>query len=110
MNIGEWHEYDGREENSTYHSGLAGDQCPHSSFFTLFLRVNLLFHFIGEHPDGYTDGSLWERYVWEGEVMNIESYVDTDREMSRAVFVPGVGCTINGTYEVLSHTNGTVCT
>jgi hypothetical protein len=30
--------------------------------------------------------------------MDIESYVDTHREMSRAVFVPGVGCTINGTY------------
>jgi hypothetical protein len=30
--------------------------------------------------------------------MDIESYFDTRREMSRAVFVPGVGCTINGTY------------
>lgn len=27
--------------------------------------------------------------------MGLASYVDTDRELSKAVFVPGVGCTVN---------------
>ena len=62
------------------------------------IAIPLLFREWADHPEGFVDGALWERYIWEGYVMDIESYVDFDREMSRAVFVPGVGCTINGMY------------
>jgi hypothetical protein len=42
-----------------------------------------------------TDGVLWERYIWEGPVTDIETYIETDRDQSKAVFVPGIGCTVN---------------
>lgn len=58
--------------------------------------IPLLFREWGEHVDFTDDGSLWERYIWDGAVANIESYTETNREDTRAVFVPGVGCTING--------------
>lgn len=38
---------------------------------------------------------LWERYVWEGPVTDLDTYTDTNRDDSRAVFVPGIGCTVN---------------
>lgn len=58
------------------------------------IAIPLVFREWGEHVPGYTDGELWDRYIWEGSVANIESYVDKDREDSRAVFVPGIGCTM----------------
>jgi hypothetical protein len=61
------------------------------------IAVPLLFREWADHTPGYTDGDLWHRYIWEGPVMDIETYTETDRSDSRAVFVPGVGCTINGT-------------
>jgi hypothetical protein len=66
------------------------------------IAVPLLFREWADHPSGYTDGDLWHRYIWEGPVMDIESYTETDRSDSRAVFVPGVGCTINGTLYMFS--------
>jgi hypothetical protein len=44
---------------------------------------------------GFDDGVLWDRYIWEGEVMDIEPYKDFNRKFSKSVFVPGVGCTVN---------------
>lgn len=49
-----------------------------------------------EHPPyAHGDGQLWDRYIWEGEVADLEAYEDLDRSQRRAVFVPGVGCTVN---------------
>ena len=53
------------------------------------IAVPLLFREWGDHKPGYEDGILWERYIWEGDVMDIETYDDRDRYRSRAVFVPG---------------------
>lgn len=36
-----------------------------------------------------------DRYIWEGSVVDVETYVETDLEMSRAAFIPGIGCTVN---------------
>lgn len=57
--------------------------------------VPLLFREWGEHTEGYSDGTLWDRYIWEGSVVDLETYVDTDLEMSRAGFIPGIGCTVS---------------
>ena len=52
---------------------------------------------------GQYDGKLWDRYIWESSVLNMESLNDITTttghskttSTSGAVFVPGVGCTIN---------------
>jgi hypothetical protein len=62
--------------------------------------VPLLFREFGEHVAGYDDGVLWDRYVWEGEVMEMETYIETNLHASRAVFVPGVGCTVNSVLDM----------
>ena len=49
------------------------------------IAVPLLFREWGDHTPGYDDGTLWDRYIWEGDVMEIETYEDTDREKARAV-------------------------
>ena len=49
------------------------------------IAVPLLFREWGDHKPGYDDGVLWDRYIWEGDVMDIETYDDTDRHKSRAV-------------------------
>lgn len=59
------------------------------------IAIPLLFREWGEHREGFSDGELWDRYIWEGSVASLEPYTDTNREDSRAVFVPGIGCTIN---------------
>ena len=59
------------------------------------IAIPLLFREWTEHRDGFDDGEIWDRYIWEGAVMAIEPYTDTNREDSRAVFVPGIGCTVN---------------
>jgi hypothetical protein len=64
------------------------------------IAVPLLFREFGDHVEGYDDGVLWDRYVWEGEVMEVETYIDTNRHASRAVFVPGVGCTVNSVLDM----------
>ena len=40
--------------------------------------VPLLFREWDEHPEEYTDGTLWERYIWEGSVVNLETYDEND--------------------------------
>jgi SET domain len=64
------------------------------------IAVPLLFREFGDHVEGYQDGVLWDRYIWEGHVMEIETYVETNRDASRSVFVPGVGCTVNSVMDM----------
>lgn len=72
----------------------AGQDIPEN--YTWYeMAVPLLFREWGEHKPGFRDGVLWDRYIWEGEIMDIETYQDTNRDLSRAVFVPGIGCTVN---------------
>ena len=60
------------------------------------IAIPLMFRDFDTHPPyAKTDGQLWDRYIWEGTVTDIETYDDTDRDASRSVFVPGVGCTVN---------------
>jgi len=59
------------------------------------IAIPLLFREWGEHRSGFSDGEIWDRYIWEGSVASLNPYDDTNRENSRAVFVPGIGCTIN---------------
>ena len=51
------------------------------------IAIPLLFREWGDHPEGYTDGQLWERYVWEGSVVDIETYDETDTEKSKGTFL-----------------------
>lgn len=64
------------------------------------IAIPLLFRDFNEHAAGFEDGILWDRYIWEGDVVEIETYVETNRDMSRAVFVPGVGCTVNSVLDM----------
>ncbi|GKY98732.1 hypothetical protein MPSEU_000829500 [Mayamaea pseudoterrestris] len=59
------------------------------------IAIPLLFREWGNHKVGYVDGEIWDRYIWEGQTANIETYTDTNRLDQRAVFVPGIGCTVN---------------
>jgi hypothetical protein len=75
------------------------------------IAIPLLFRSWQDHPpysDG--DGKLWDRYIWEGDVANIESYDDTDLSKNKAVFVPGVGCTVNSQMDMsnIHSTHGSV--
>ncbi|KAL7559695.1 hypothetical protein ACA910_017598 [Epithemia clementina (nom. ined.)] len=51
-------------------------------------------------PHHRWDGKVWDRYVWEGSVLNVESYNPLDVSASRAALVPGVGCTVNSHLEL----------
>lgn len=53
---------------------------------------------------------LWDRYIWEGEHMNIETYQDFNRKSSKSVFVPGVGCTVNSVLDMnnINSTHGSI--
>jgi len=62
--------------------------------------VPLLFREWGQHTPGFDDGSLWERYIWEGSVTDLETYEETDTEVSKAGFIPGIGCTINAVMDM----------
>jgi hypothetical protein len=48
------------------------------------------------------DGTLWDRYIWEGDIVSptLESYDNYDRSITKAVFIPGVGCTVNSLLEL----------
>lgn len=63
------------------------------------IAIPLMFRDWGDHGDN-PDGSLWDRYVWEGTVADLESYQDENRDASKAVFVPGIGCTVNSILEM----------
>lgn len=64
------------------------------------ISIPLLFRGWYDHVEGYTDGELWERYIWEGHAVGIETYNEIDLHDSKAVFVPGVGCTVNGAIDM----------
>lgn len=72
--------------------------------------IPLLFREWGDHTTGFDDGMLWDRYIWEGDVMDIESYTDTNRDDTRAVLVPGVGCTVNSVLDMsnIESTHGSI--
>jgi SET domain len=74
------------------------------------IAIPLLFREWGSHTEGYDDGVLWDRYIWEGPVANLEPYDDKNREDSRAVFVPGIGCTVNSILDMrnIESTHGSV--
>ena len=58
--------------------------------------VPLLFREWHEHGGDSLDGSLWDRYIWEGPVVNLEEMKNLlDTDSSKAAFIPGIGCTIN---------------
>ena len=56
------------------------------------------------------DGVLWHRYIWNGWVADIETYDIYNIRDIRAVFVPGIGCTINSILEMrnVESTHGSV--
>lgn len=59
------------------------------------IAIPLLFRDWGYHGAN-PDGTLWDRYIWDHGVANTEPKTsDLVREDTGAVFVPGVGCTIN---------------
>ncbi|VEU38802.1 unnamed protein product [Pseudo-nitzschia multistriata] len=64
--------------------------------------VPLLWRIFGEHPaKSMTDGQLWDRYIWEQYVGEVEAFEDLDRTNERvACFIPGVGCTVNSMLEL----------
>ena len=45
--------------------------------------VPLLFREWGEHTEGYLDGELWSRYIWEGYVTGLETYKDTEKNENK---------------------------
>ena len=64
------------------------------------IAIPLLFREWGEHRSGFHDGEIWDRYIWEGSVASLDPYDDLDRDASRAVFVPGIGCTVNSVMDL----------
>jgi hypothetical protein len=64
------------------------------------IAIPLLFRDWGYHGEN-PDGTLWDRYIWDHGVANTEPKIsDLQREDTGAVFVPGVGCTINSRLEL----------
>jgi hypothetical protein len=64
------------------------------------IAIPLLFRDWGYHGNN-PDGTLWDRYIWDHGVADIEPKLnDLKREDGGAVFVPGVGCTINSRLEL----------
>ena len=75
------------------------------------IAIPILWRDWDEHPPyAHGDGELWDRYIWEGEVAGIEAYDDLDRGQHRAVFVPGVGCTVNSMLDLknIQSTSGSI--
>ena len=74
------------------------------------IAIPLLFREWGYHGENL-DGTLWDRYIWDAVTMDIEpKHSDLEREDGGAVFVPGVGCTINSILEMnnILSTHGSV--
>jgi len=64
------------------------------------IAIPLLFRDWGDHG-AVLDGVLWDRYIWDHGVANTEPKVsDLQRMDNGAVFVPGVGCTVNSRLEL----------
>jgi len=64
------------------------------------IAIPLLFRDWHDHGDN-PDGTLWDRYIWDGPVVNMEpKRSDLNRIDAGAVFIPGVGCTVNSRLEM----------
>eukprot|EP00980_Cylindrotheca_fusiformis_P016009 scaffold4705_cov108-Cylindrotheca_fusiformis.AAC.3 len=75
------------------------------------IAIPLLFRNFDEHPpNSLGDGTLWDRYIWGGHVANIDPIDDFNRDLERAVFVPGVGCTVNSMLDLynIDSTSGSI--
>mmetsp|Transcript_25944 Transcript_25944/g.39184 ORF Transcript_25944/g.39184 Transcript_25944/m.39184 type:complete len:637 (+) Transcript_25944:90-2000(+) len=65
------------------------------------IAIPLLFRDWARHSNISEDGVLWDRYIWDHGVANTEPKTSVlKREDRGAVFVPGVGCTINSRLEL----------
>eukprot|EP00536_Pseudo-nitzschia_multiseries_P007062 jgi/Psemu1/324586/estExt_fgenesh1_pg.C_1580006 len=64
--------------------------------------IPLLWRIFSDHPyEAFTDGELWDRYIWEQYIGEVEVFEDLDRSKERvACFIPGVGCTVNSMLEL----------
>jgi hypothetical protein len=64
--------------------------------------IPILWRIFGYHPhNAFTDGEVWDRYIWEQYVGDLEAFEDLDRSNERAAcFIPGVGCTVNSMLEL----------
>lgn len=51
------------------------------------IAIPLLFREWGEHPEGFKDGNIWERYIWEGYTVDHETYDETDTAASKGLFL-----------------------
>ena len=74
------------------------------------IAIPLLFRDWGYHGAN-PDGTLWDRYIWDHGVANTEPKTSVlEREDTSAVFVPGVGCTINSRLDLnnIYSTHGSV--
>ena len=69
-----------------------GDVVPYPE-----ILIPFLWRIFREHPEkGLKDGQLWDRYLWEQHVGDMEIFDDLDRSKEKAsCFFPGVGCTVN---------------
>jgi hypothetical protein len=69
-----------------------GDQVPYPE-----ILIPLLWRIFGQHPEkSLKDGLLWDRYIWEQHVGEIEPFDDLERSKEKSsCFFPGVGCTVN---------------
>jgi len=65
------------------------------------IAIPLQFREWGDHGDTSTDGVLWDRYIWDHGVADTEpTKSNLERTDGGAVFVPGVGCTVNSRLEL----------
>jgi hypothetical protein len=51
-------------------------------------------------PSAQGDGELWDRYLWDGDVGEIEAFDTYDHNDKKSIFVPGIGCTVNSVLDL----------
>jgi hypothetical protein len=72
--------------------------------------VPLMFRSWADHGEDL-DGSLWDRYIWDGHIVHVEPKDDDlDRDSTGPGFIPGVGCTINSRLDLknIESTHGSI--
>ena len=75
-----------------------GDKVPFPEII-----IPMIWRTFNNHPEeSFTDGVLWDRYIWEQFVGHFEeTFEDLDRGKEKATcFIPGVGCTVNSMLEL----------
>ena len=92
----------GNHSNLGIYTGIALPNGAHVPYPEIL--IPMLWRIFGEHPAAElskNDGELWDRYIWEQHVGNIEALEDTGPQRSSfqhekaSCFIPGVGCTVN---------------